>query len=172
VTGLRERDAREVPVWLARLNTGGLLYGTIVCASALTLGAGKGETEASLIEAMASTLVIYWLAHVYTATVSGREPGHATTLRHRIATSARREATILLGGLPALLTEIALSLAGVTIWVSVLSSVGVAIAMLVVDGVLAGMNAGVGGWRLGVEGASAAVFGALLAILLVNLHVH
>lgn len=172
MTGLRERDARGVPAWLARLNTGGLLYGTIVCASALTLGAGKGETEATVIEAMVSTLLIYWLAHVYTATVSGRQPGHAASLRRRIATSASREATILLGGLPALLTEIALSLAGVTIWVSVLSSVSVAIAMLVVDGVLAGMNAGVGGWRLGVEGASAAVFGGLIALLLVILHIH
>jgi hypothetical protein len=172
VTGLRERGAREVPAWLARLNTGGLLYGTIVCASALTLGAGKGETEATLIEAMASTLVIYWLAHVYTATVSDREPGDGATLRHRIASSARREATILLGGLPALLTEIALSLAGVTIWVSVLSAVSVAIAMLVVDGVLAGMCAGVGGWRLGAEGASAALFGCLIALLLVFLHTH
>lgn len=172
MTSSRYRDAREVPAWLARLNTGGLLYGTIVCASALTLGAGKGETQASLIEAMVTTLLIYWLAHVYTATVSGRLRGETARLRHRIATSARGEATILLGGLPALITEIALSLAGVTIWISVLSSVSVAIAMLVVDGVLAGMSVGVSGWRLGVEGAGAAVFGGLIGLLLVYLHLH
>lgn len=172
MTGVAERNVRESPAWLARLNTGGLLYGTIVCAAALTLGAGKGEDEASLIQAMASTLVIYWLAHVYTATVGGRVPGETVTLRRRITAAARHESSILLGGLPALLTEISLSLAGVTIWVSVLSSISVAIVMLVIDGLLAGMSAGVSGWRLGTEGASAAVFGVLIAILLVNLHVH
>lgn len=172
MTGVAGREAREAPAWLARLNTGGLLYGTIVCAAALTLGAGQGETESSLIEAMVSTLLIYWLAHVYTATVGGRRFGEATTLWHRIWESARHESAILIGGLPALLTEISLSLAGVTIWVGVLSSIGVAIVMLVADGVLAGIHAGEGGWRLGAEGVGAAIFGVAIAVLLVYLHSH
>lgn len=172
MTGLPERDAREVPGWLARLNTGGLLYGTIVCAAALTLGAGQGETEASLIEAMTATLLIYWLAHVYTAIVSDRRPGENTVLRVRVAVAARREATILVGGLPALLTELSLALAGISLWISVLTSVCVAIVMLIADGVLAGLHAGVTGWRLVAEGAGAAVFGVVIAILLVYLHTH
>ena len=172
MTDLSERDAREVSGWLARLNTGGLLYGTIVCAASLTLGAGQGETEASLVQAMTATLLIYWLAHVYTATVGDRHSGEHTVLRTRVAAAARREATILIGGLPALLTELSLALAGVTLWVSVLVSICVAIVVLIVDGVLAGLHAGVTGWRLAAEGAGAAVFGIVIAILLVYLHTH
>src|SRR5690348_12072266 len=83
-----------------KLNTGGLLYGTVVSAAALSVGADRGDSAADLIDAMIATVVIYWLAHVYTATVSGRDPDHPVRLRHRLASAARREATILAGGLP------------------------------------------------------------------------
>jgi len=59
----------------SELDTGGLIYGTVVSAAALAVGAGRGDTAGGMIETMLSTLIIYWMAHVYTATVRGRRPG-------------------------------------------------------------------------------------------------
>lgn len=155
---------------LARLNTGGMLYGTIVAAAALAVGSGRGDTAGDVIDAMASTLVIYWLAHVYAAMVSGRRAGSATPLRRRIRSSARHESPILVGGLPPLVIFITLTLAGVSIAVDAVAALGAAIGMFALDGFLAGRQAGVKGWRLEVEAGAAAVFGLMIAVLMVSLH--
>lgn len=60
--------------WASRLDSGSLLYGTIVSAAALAVGAGRGETAFGMDEAMVTTLVVYWLAHIYIRTVSERRP--------------------------------------------------------------------------------------------------
>jgi hypothetical protein len=154
------------------LEVGGLLYGTIVSAAALAVGASRGDTAGGMFETMVSTLLIYWFAHIYTATVSARRPGGAIPLHRLIATSARQEVWILIGGLPAVLVVAILSLAHVSLWVTVLSDLVTVIVVLVLDGLLAGLYAGTRGWRLGVEAGVAAVFGGLIAALLFSLHQH
>jgi hypothetical protein len=89
-----------------------------------------------------------------------------------IAASARHEASILVGGLPAVLVVAILAIAHVTVWAIVLSDLATVIVVLVLDGLLAGLHAGVHGWRLGAEAAVAAVFGGLIAALLFSLHRH
>jgi hypothetical protein len=88
-----------------------LLYGTIVSAAALAVGAGRGETAFGMDEAMVTTLIVYWLAHVYTKTVSERRPGSATPLHRLLRHAAGQESAILLGGLPAIILTTALALA-------------------------------------------------------------
>jgi hypothetical protein len=158
--------------WASRLDSGGLLYGTIVSAAALAVGAGRGETAFGMDEAMVTTLIVYWLAHIYTKTVSERRPGSATPLHRLLRHSAGHEATILVGGLPAILLTTALAVARVSLWSTVLAVLGTAIVVLVLEGALAGQRAGMRGWRLAGEAGSAAVLGAILAALLVSLHVH
>jgi len=154
------------------LDPGGLLYGTIVSAAALAVGATTGDTVGGMFETMVSTVLIYWFAHVYVATVSARRPGTTVPLRRLITTSARQEASILVGGLPAVLVVAILAIAHVTLWVTVLSDLVTVTVVLVLDGLLAGLHAGARGWRLGVEAAIAAVFGGLIAALLFSLHRH
>jgi hypothetical protein len=154
------------------LDPGGLLYGTIVSAAALAVGATTGDTVGGMFETMVSTLLIYWFAHIYVATVSARRPGSTVPLHRLIATSARHEASILAGGLPAVLVVAILSIAHVSLWVTVLSDLATVIVVLVLDGLLAGLHAGARGWRLGAEAAAAAVFGGLIAALLFSLHRH
>ena len=156
----------------AGLDPGGLLYGTIVSAAALAVGATTGDTVGGMFETMVSTVLIYWLAHVYVATVSARRPGTTVPLHRLIATSARHEAPILVGGLPAVLVVAILAIAHVSLWAIVVSDVTTVIVVLVLDGLLAGLHAGARGWRLGVEAAIAAVFGGLIAALLFSLHRH
>jgi hypothetical protein len=155
-----------------RLDSGGLLYGTIVSAAALAVGASRGDTAGGMFETMVSTLLIYWFAHIYTATVNARQPGNTIPLYRLVAASARHEASILIGGLPAVVVVAILSLIDTSLWVTVLSDAGVVIVVLALDGLLAGLHAGTRGWRLGIEAGSAAVMGGLLAALLVSLHRH
>ena len=154
------------------VDVGGLLYGTIVSAAALAVGASRGDTVGGMSETMVSTLLIYWFGHIYVATVNGRHPGSTTPLYRLIAASARREAPILIGGLPAVLVVVILAIAHVSLWVTVASDLITVIVVLVLDGLLAGLAAGTRGWRLGVEAATAAVFGGLIAALLFSLHQH
>ena len=51
--------------WASRIDPGNLLYGAIVATAALAIGASRGETAADMTETMATTLVVYWLAHIY-----------------------------------------------------------------------------------------------------------
>jgi hypothetical protein len=155
-----------------RLDVGGLLYGTIVGAAALALGAGQGDGVADMIDAMAATLIIYWLAHVYIETVSHRLPGATVPMRRQVIAAAWRESSIMLGGLPALVTVLTLAAADVSVWIDVLCALGVSIVMLVIGGFLVGRRASSHGWRLAGESLSAAVFGGMLALLLVWLHTH
>ncbi len=152
------------------LNTGGLLYGTIVSAAALAVGATRGDTARGMFETMVSTLLIYWFAHIYTATVSARTPGNTVPLYRLIAASAKHESSILVGGLPAVAVVAILTLTHVSLWITVLSDLGTVIVVLALDGLLAGLHAGTRGWRLGVEAGSAAIFGGMIAALLVTLH--
>jgi hypothetical protein len=149
-----------------------LLYGTIVSAAALAVGAGRGETAFGMDEAMVTTLIVYWLAHIYTKTVSERRPGSATPLHRMLRRSAYQEAPILLGGVPAIILTTALALAHAPLWPTVLAVLGLTIVVLVLEGAMAGASAGVRGWRLATEAGGAAVMGAILAGLLVSLHVH
>jgi hypothetical protein len=143
-----------------------------VSTAALAVGAGQGETAFGMDEAMVTTLIVYWLAHIYTKTVSERRPSSATPLNRLLRHSARHEATILLGGLPAIILTTALALAHAPLWPTVLAVLCLAIVVVVLEGALAGTNAGVRGWRLAGEAAAAAVLGLILAALLVSLHAH
>jgi hypothetical protein len=61
----------------------------MVATAALAVGAGRGETAADMTETMATTLVVYWLAHIYIATVRERPAGSATPLHKLIWDSAK-----------------------------------------------------------------------------------
>jgi hypothetical protein len=102
--------------------------------------------------------------------VRDRRPGSGTPLHRLLRKSARHEAVILLGGVPAVAVTTALGLAGIMLWPTVLVVLATAIAVLILEGTLAGPHAVVRGWRLAAEACSAAILGAVLAGLLVALH--
>ena len=143
-----------------------------MATAALAVGAGRDETAADMTETMATTLVLYWLAHIYIATVRERPAGSATPLHKLIWDSAKNESAILAGGMPAVIVASALTVVGISLWVSVLFDLGTDIVVLVLVGLLAGLRAGVHGWRLSAEALSAAIMGGILAALLVSLHRH
>jgi len=125
-----------------------------------------------MTETMATTLVVYWLAHIYIATVRERPEGSATPVHKLIWDAAKNESAILAGGMPAVIVASALAVAGISLWLSVLFDLGTDIVVLVLVGLLAGLRAGMHGWRLSAEALSAAIMGGILAALLVSLHRH
>ena len=143
-----------------------------MATAALAVGAGRGETAADMTETMATTLVVYWLAHIYISTVRERPEGSATPLHKLIWDSAKNESAILAGGMPAVIVASALTVAGISLWLSAWFDLGTGIVVLVLVGFLVGLRAGVHGWRLSAEALSAAILGGILAALLVSLHRH
>ena len=143
-----------------------------MATAALAIGASRGETAADMTETMATTLVVYWLAHIYIATVRERPEGSATPLHKLIWDSAKNESAILAGGMPAVIVASALTVAGISLWLSAWFDLGTGIVVLVLVGFLVGLRAGVHGWRLSAEALSAAILGGILAALLVSLHRH
>ena len=99
-----------------------------------------------------------------------RRPGEGPPLRRRLWAAARHEAPILLGGVPLLLLVLILWIAGVSVNGMAAAALGTAIIVLAMEGFLAARQAGVTGWRIPVEALSAAVFGALIALLMAALH--
>jgi hypothetical protein len=168
VTASSSRPAE--PGRLARLNTGGLMYGTLVTAVALTVGSVKGDTAGDIASAMAATVIIYWLAHVYTATLSERRPEEPRPLRQRLWSAARHESTILGGGLPEFAVFVVLWLAGVALSMDVLTALGIVFVLLAAEGYLTARQAGAGGWRVAGQMAGAILFGVLIALLMAALH--
>ena len=167
-----QRTHTAAPDWASRMDPGNLLYGAIVATAALAIGASRGETAADMTETMATTLVVYWLAHIYIATVRERPEGSATPLHKLIWDSAKNESAILAGGMPAVIVASALTVAGISLWLSAWFDLGTGIVVLVLVGFLVGLRAGVHGWRLSAEALSAAILGGILAALLVSLHRH
>ena len=86
--------------------------------------------------------------------------------------AAKNESAILAGGMPVVFVAAGLAVIGVSWWLSVLLDLGAATVVPVLVGLLAGLRAGVHGWRLGDEVVTAAVVGGILAALLVSLHPH
>ena len=144
-----QRTRGAAPDWVSRVDPGNLLYGAIVATAALAVGAGRDETAADMTETMATTLVVYWLAHIYIATVRERPAGSATPLHKLIWDSAKNESAILAGGMPAVIVASALTVAVISLWLSVLFDLGTDIVVLVLVGLLAGLRAG--GARLAAQ---------------------
>ncbi|MBO0808671.1 MAG: hypothetical protein J2P32_10270 [Actinobacteria bacterium] len=160
----------QEPGRLSHLNTGGLMYGTVVTAVALTVGSVKGDTAGDIASAMAATVIIYWLAHVYTATLSGRRPEEPRPFGRRLWLAARRESAILGGGLPEFAVFMVLWGVGVGIDMDVVTALGIVFVLLAVEGYLTARQAGAGGWRLAAEVTGAVLFGVLIALLMAALH--
>ncbi len=147
-----------------------LVYGAVVAALVVAIGASNDDDFGTLLVAIVGALIVYWLTHAYVFVVAERviapDRGFAGLVRHAL----RRESPLLLGGLPAAAVFLVCGLVGLehatAAWVTVWFSV----ALLASTGYVAARRAGVVGWRLAVEVGSAAAFGLLAVLLKILLH--
>lgn len=154
----------------AEANAERLLYGALVSAVAIASASGHAPTHRRVVLATAVTLVVYWLAHVYTRVLAERLATPATPLRDRTLAAARHEAAILRGGLPSLLALVVTGLFGADVSTSAEVALWLTVGLLAATGYLAGYAAGVVGWRLAVESGAAALLGVIAVLLKMLLH--
>jgi hypothetical protein len=85
----REAGRRTVGAWALQLtiNPSRAIYGTIVAAAVTVAGSAGGESAGHLATTVILTLVVFWLAHVYSAVLNQRFGGARVvwgTLRHHL----------------------------------------------------------------------------------------
>jgi len=160
-----------MPRLLARSDPGGLLYGAVVSGAALAAISAHADGTTRVVIPTFVVLAIYWLAHVYIHTLSKQLAGGDTRLLwHRVATYAREEVPVLLGGLPALAVYVVADLAGGSPSTAAFTALLFLVALLFVVGYMGARLAGLTGLAAMVEAAGAGFFGVLIVIMKTLLH--
>ncbi len=151
-------------------NVGGLLYGTLIAASSMTIVSAHPPSGGFVAVAVLATLGIYWLAHLYTEVLAERiaEPG--VSVWHRTLEAAGNETAILEGGLPVAACYAIVHAFGVGISESALIALWVTVVLLGYIGYRIGRSLQASGPRMIFEILGTAAFGVLMIALKSVLH--
>jgi hypothetical protein len=161
----------RIPDWLTHADAGTLLYGAIV--SGATLGAVSAHADESTRVAAAAVFVtaVYWAAHLYVHTLTQHlEGSDRRRLLHRLATSARAEAGVLVGGLPIVAVYLTLVVFGASPNAAGFGALTFLIVLLFGVGHLGATQAGLTGWTALGEATLAGFFGVLIVMMKGLLH--
>jgi hypothetical protein len=121
---------------------------------------GEGAIYVAL--AAGVVLAVYWMAHVYTHALSEQFAGDQRHLLRRVRTSALHEASVLKGGLPAILVFIVAVLFGAKPSTAAFVALYFSVVLLVFAGYMGARAAGLTGRALVAEAAGAGLFGVLI----------
>lgn len=147
-----------------------LLYGALVAGAAVAVSAGSGDTPAQIAIATVVSLIVYWLAHVYSAVLGERIAFPGARLRERLGHAIGHETPIIFGGLPTVVVFAVAVLAGAGTSLAAWLGLAGSVSMLAGAGAIAARRAGVSGLGLAAEAASAAVLGGMVAALKILVH--
>ncbi len=156
--------------WIRSADPAGLLYGAIVSAAVLATVSAHAEGSTFVGVATALVLVVYWLSHVYIDTLSRQFEGDSRHFLLRLRTASAHEASVLKGGLPAIVVYVVASLAGAEIDAAAAVAVYFTVFLLAGVGYLGAHQAGVRGRAVLLEVAGAASFGLLIVAAKTLLH--
>ncbi len=160
--------------WRSVRNPRRAIYGTIVTAAIL---AGEGAAHLDpqdMIVSVLVTLLVYWIAHVYSEVlghwVTPSSAQHRPAILSRLGQALAEEWAIVVGGLGVVLVLAVAWLAGASGQAAVNAALWMATAELLEWGIVAAKNAGLSGIRIVVSGVTSASFGAVIVLLKVVLH--
>ena len=165
-----EEHRTKAARWVNRADPGGLLYGAIVSAAVLVTVSAHAEGTDYVVLATAGFLIVYWMAHVYIETLSAQFRGEAKPFTRRLQHAAGHEASVLKGGLPAIVVYTAASLLGGDASNSAAAAAYFSVGLLVLIGYLGAHQAGVRGRALVGEVLAAGSFGIVIVIGKTLLH--
>jgi hypothetical protein len=160
----------EAAGWLAATDPAGLLYGAIVSAAVLATVSAHAEDFESVAVATGVVLVVYWLAHVYVATLSRQFQGDTRSFPLRLRTALAHETSVLKGGVPAIAVYMLAMALGAGVETSAADAVYFSVVLLAVVGYLGAHRAGLRGRATLLEVLGAASFGILIVIAKALLH--
>jgi hypothetical protein len=155
---------------IARGDPAELLYGAIVAATVLATVSAHGEGAAYIAIATGIVLGIYWMAHVYTHALSVQFGGDQRHLLRRLRTSAIHEASVLSGGLPALVVYVLAVIAGAEPSTAAFVALYFSVGLLIAAGYVGAHAAGLTGRAVVAEAVGAGLFGVVIIIAKSLLH--
>jgi hypothetical protein len=147
----------------------GLLYGALVAASVLATSATHGSYG---YVALATVLVlgVYWLAHVYIEAQALQLHGDARRYARLLRHTAVREASVIQGGLPAILVFVAGNSLGASTKQAAAIAVYFSVGLLFVVGFVTARHAGRRGLAVAVDAVGAALLGVAVIVAKALLH--
>jgi hypothetical protein len=151
-------------------DTGALLYGALIAASVLATASAHAEAFTYVAVATVLVLGVYWMAHVYVEAQRMQISGDDRLLHRRLGHTARRELSIIQGGLPAIAVFVATDLAGASVSTAAAVAVYFSVAVLVGAGYLIARQAGRRGWMAVLDSAAAGLLGVVVIIAKAMLH--
>ena len=140
----------------------GLLYGAIISAAVLEGAGDHTDDTRGIVFVTASVLVIYWLAHVYIYATSRQLRGDATSLPRRLASSAWHEASVLNGGVPAIIVYVAATAAGADKLLARTITMIFTVLLLMLVGYLSTRESGRTGRLAAIDTVAAGMLGILI----------
>lgn len=153
------------------INSGRLVYGTIVIGALLAAESARQETYAKTLGAVAITLLLYWLAHSYAEFTSQRlQDGKSLDLTE-LARTAAHELSVLLGAAAPLLVLVIWWATGASLTGAVSAAIRTSAVMIVIIEVMIGLRSQLSGRDLMKQTAFGVLLGLLvLAVRLVLAH--
>jgi hypothetical protein len=157
----------RVPRWLIwhEANVAGAVYGTIVVNAVVVASAGAQTSLGRTTLAVATTVVVFWLAHVYAHSLAICVDHHRRLTAGDVLALAGRERPILQAAVIPLLLLLAgvagLLDAGTALWLAVLSGSAVLVGL----GLVYARREGLGPLGTALSIAVNAAFGAAIVLL-------
>lgn len=162
----RERATRLI----ARGNPAGLLYGAIICGAVMSATANHAPSTARVVVAAVFVLAVYWMADVYVRAFADQFHHGRSPLPRRLASAARHESRVLLGGVPALVVAAVASLLGADTPLAVDLALWATVVELGAVGYLAARHVGTSPRTAFGESLVAALLGVVMVLAKTFLH--
>jgi len=152
------------------LNLGAAVYGTILVGALLAAESAVSETYAETIAAVLLALVIFWIAHAYSAFASWRlRQGEPVTVQGLLRAMSQ-ESPLLIGAAVPLLALLIAGAAGARLTTAVNVAIWTSAAMIVVIEFVASRRSGSSGRALVFQTTVGALLGFLVIALKLILH--
>jgi hypothetical protein len=151
-------------------NPEGAVYGTIAVGALLAAESARQETYARTVGAVLVTLLVYWLARSYADYAGRRLRTGGELTAGGLARTMAIQFSILVGAAVPLVTLLIWWVTGGQLTSAVSAAVWTSAAMVLTIELVAGLRAGLEGWRLVAQVSLGAVVGVLLIALKLLLH--
>jgi hypothetical protein len=151
-------------------NLAAAVYGTITVGALLAAESANSETYPETIVAVLLALLVYWLAHSYSALTEYRLEEHKPLTLPDLAHTLGEQVMILVGAAGPLLVLVICWIAGVDLGTAVAVATWASAVMIVIVEVFAGVRAELSGRELAVQAGLGTLFGFLVITLRFVLH--
>jgi hypothetical protein len=151
-------------------NPAGVVYGTLIIGAVLATESARRETLLDTVAATVVTLLVYWLAHAYAATLGDRLDRQVPLSASAVARALVRDRAIIRGALIPILVLLIVAALGASLSTAVLLAVWASAVTILVFEVLAGVCAELRGTELIVQVCAGAVMGLAIIALRALLH--